>query len=84
MMCEVMDVAVLGVNGQMGHCLLPDEEHLFQPAEDLWVALTGFLDTLYNLLLHRILLRFGPCLRAAIGGFGKGSLSSGLSEIIVL
>ena len=78
------ETAEVGVRGQIGHCLPDVLLHLFQPLVVLCVALVGFLDCLERVDLQSILLRFGPCLRLAIGGFGKTFFSSGLSISIVL
>ena len=82
--CDVTDTADVGVRGHIGHCLPDKVLHLFQPALVLWVDLVGFLDCFERVDLQRIFLRFGPCLRLAIGGFGNTFLRSGLSISMVL
>ena len=69
-----MDEADTGVYGHWLQLLPPDALHLFHPAEFLCVDLLGFLVILVNLDLQSRLLKFGPCLSAAIGGSGKTSV----------
>ena len=68
-----MEVADTGVYGHWLQLLPPDALHLFHPAEFLWVARVGFLVILNNFDLQSSFLKLGPCLSAAIGGFGNTS-----------
>ena len=78
------DTAEAGVSGQIGHCLPEELLHLVHPFTFLWVALVGFLVILGSVDLQRIFLKFGPCLKLAMGGLGKTFFNSGLSISIVL
>ena len=78
----VTEAAVGGVYGHLAHCLPVFCEHLLHPAAERWVARAGRV-TLVSDDLQSSLLRLGPCLRHAMGGSGRESLSSGLSESMV-
>ena len=78
----VTEEAVGGVYGHLAHCRLVFCAHLFQPAADLCVARAGRVTWVRD-DLQSSLLRLGPCLRHAMGGSGRESLNSGLSESMV-